>query len=377
MITHDRVVYRRDGTLYAFDSTKRQVLWKKSAPSRFAVNTTTVFALQGFDLSSGKVLWSTRTIPQADALYSVGSSVIASSKTRSKAFESRSGTRRWTRQGSIPEALSVVANRFWIYRSNFLSFVHVQPSEAVDLMTGQVMGFTQPSGWTTKPPSSLGNGIDVAVTLTHRTNDGTEFVEVQQNEATGLTDASVERYRVEIAIYDARAWLIDPLRPPLLKTSLGAMSVGPREGCQADQGVKLNLDLPEFLAASASFVWLRSFDSCGEYIAQISRQAPATVTPLKLPLTAAQRELIFGESAALAALRAASDIRWSTQIGEKLYAVHNDATLEVLASRADKQVALYRLSPAVAKGVISSVGHSLVIRSDTVNTYRFTLYRLP
>ncbi len=62
VVTNDRVVYHRDGTLYAFDSTKRQVLWKKSAPSRFAVSTTTVFALQasgtleGFDLSSGKAL---------------------------------------------------------------------------------------------------------------------------------------------------------------------------------------------------------------------------------------------------------------------------------------------------------------------------------
>ncbi len=304
--------------------------------------------------------------------------MIASSKTRSEAFESRSGARLWTHQGLIPAALSVVANRYWIYRSNFLSFVHVQPSEAIDLTTGRVIEFTQPGGWTTKPPSSLGNGIDVAVTLTHRTNDGTEFIEVQQNEATGLTDASVERYRVEIAIYDARAWLINSIRPPPLKTSLGAMSVGPRSGCQADQGVKLNLDLPEFLAASAAFVWLKSFDSCGEYIAQISRRTPAMVTPLKLPLTAAQRASIFGESAGLAKLRAVSEVRWSAQIEGKLYALDNDATLEVLASRSGKRLALYLLNPAVAKGeVIFSVGHSLVIRSNTVNTYRFTLYRLP
>lgn len=373
VVAGNRVIFRRDGRLVAFDTAAGRERWRSSAPGPFAAAGQRVFTLKAdgtltaLGAASGRSEWSARTLPEGRALYVAGDVVVVSSPARSEAFDQTTGKRLWVRDDAMPPAEAVVAGRFWLWRSGGGdSHSAVRSSFLIDLATGKDTYF----------PGS-GNYIDSQATITHPTRDGKEFVEVRQNPSPGLIDVSPEKYEVEVSFFDARAWLADPSASRLTQR-LGKLMAGPRPGCRPDNDPRAGLVLPYFVAADDRQVWLSGYDSCGGFMARVLRAQPQNIAYFETPLDAAQRQAVYGESALLASVRAGG-ARWSAQLTGKVYALRDDLHLEVLDAQTGRRTASYQLPPDQAKGVIvgSENQKPLIFRSPASTGFVFAVFQLP
>lgn len=274
-IANNRVFYRRRNSLVAFDSTTRRTLWRKPAPRLFAAWGNKVFALNWanlmvYDAATGN---QTNTVPlvagnKVGRLFVVGNVLMVSGPGRTVGLNPKNGIQVWQLEGELRRPEAIRDGRYAVYTS---SFGKAWPYSIVSLFEFDKGRWFRSSTFLTK--------------------DQTEAVTLEFSLRVGLADISPEAYFVSLRVYPSPYGPTGWNEPqPVEKQNLGEIKVGPRPGCGPGDGTSPNV--PSFSSANDEFIWLHNADTCGPYLAQISRMDKG-VSYLPEPLSLEQAKEVY------------------------------------------------------------------------------------